>query len=80
MNEQKSATVIQVPPRRKRVLHRGMHGWLIYAPATGKWHWTFKAQFTVTNGGVEDTEAAAELELKKFMEAAAISKNITSLD
>lgn len=76
----KSSNVVQVPPRRKRVWHKGLFGWLEYLPSIKAWRWIFKAQFTVTNSGQEKTEAQAEYELKKFMDAASISKNIQSVD
>jgi len=72
--------VIPVRPRRYSVNYKGLHGWVEYHPATKTWQWTFKAQFTIKNGGSENTKEEAELQLKKYIDTAAVSKNIRSVD
>lgn len=72
--------VISVPPRRRRVIYKGLHGWIEYVPSEKAYRWTFKVQLTIKQEGIEKTESKAELELKRFMEKAAVSKNVISID
>ena len=72
--------VVKVKPRRERVLYRGLHGWVEYVPTQKLWRWQFKAQATINNTGEKSTKDEAIVELKKFMEVAAISPNIRSID
>jgi len=74
--------IIHVPPRRKWVRWKGLHGLLEYRPALKVWQYTLKLIYPVTHKGECYTEAAAELELKKLIELALASKNknITSVD
>jgi hypothetical protein len=67
-------------PRRHRVLYKGLHGWIEYVPSKKQWHWSFKAQMTIKNEGEAKTEAEATLALKQYMEAAAVSTNVRSID
>ncbi len=76
----KKDNVLKVPPRRYQVNRNGLHGYVEYKPTTKRWYWTFKAQLTIKNEGDALSKEAAELELKKFMDAAAVSKNVRSID
>lgn len=74
------SNVTRVPPRRHTVYYKGLHGHVEYKPSTKKWYWIFKTQLTIKNEGEQTTQAAAELELKKFMDVAAKSKSVRSVD
>lgn len=74
------SNVIKVPPRRYQVNYKGQFGYVEYKPSTKQWHWSFKAVATLKNDGIQETKEAAELELKKFIDAAAMSKHIRSVD
>lgn len=56
--------IIRVPPRRYKVLHKGMHGWVEYHPSTKTWSYSIKWQTTFTHMGEAAKEAEAVLELK----------------
>lgn len=77
---EKNVTTLKVPARRIQVNYKGLHGWLTYDTNDKRWHWTFKAQFVVQNNGDEPTREKAELAMKRFMDAAAVSKSIRSVD
>lgn len=75
-----TSNVTRPPPRRYQVNYKGLHGWVEYKPSIKKWEWTFKAQMTIKHDGITDTKDLAELEMKKFMDVAAVSKNLRSVD
>jgi hypothetical protein len=75
-----TSNVTRVPPRRYQVNYKGLHGWVEYAPSLKKWRWSFKAQMTIKHDGETETKDHAELEMKKFMDVAAVSKNLRSVD
>jgi hypothetical protein len=75
-----TSNVTRVPPRRYQVNYKGLHGYVEYRPSDKKWRWTFKAVMKITHDGEQETKDAAELEMKKFMDVAAVSKNLTSVD
>lgn len=56
--------VIRVPPRRYKVMHKGMHGWVEYHPVTKTWTYQLKWTTLTTHTGSATTEADAVLELK----------------
>jgi hypothetical protein len=64
MDPDNNVNVIRVPPRRYRVVHKGMHGWVEYHPGTRTWSYSMKYAIKFTLGGRTPTEAAAVLELK----------------
>lgn len=76
----KKDNVVQVPPRRYRVFHKGLHGWIEYLPSCKLWRWVFKARFVIENQGHYKTEDEAKLELKKYIDVTASSKRIESID
>lgn len=77
---EKTGTVIHVKPRRYPVHYKGLHGFVEYKPSDKSWHWSFKAQFTIKNEGTAPSKEHAELELKRYIDTAAVSKNIRSID
>lgn len=60
--------VIRVPPRRYRVFHKGMHGWVEYHPGTKSWTYKLKYHFRFENKGTANTEAEAVLALKSTID------------
>lgn len=75
-----TSNVTRVPPRRFPVHYKGLHGFVEYKPSDKKWHWTFKAQMTIKNAGEEESKDKAITALKAYIDVAATSKHITSLD
>jgi hypothetical protein len=68
MNPDNNSNVIRVPPRRYRVFHKGMHGWVEYHPGTRTWSYKFKYEVKFSLGGQAPTEADAVLQLKIAMD------------
>jgi hypothetical protein len=62
------AKVINVPPRRKRVYHKGMYGWVEYHPSDRSWGYTVKYQTTNVFSGETISEAAAVLQVKLMID------------
>lgn len=60
--------VIKVPPRRERVIHKGMHGWVEYHPGTKTWTYSFKYQVTFRHTGECTSKAEAALEVKRAID------------
>ena len=69
------SNVITVPPRRKQVRHKGLHGWLEFHPISKLWSYTVKFLYPVTHKGKMHTEAEAELEIKKLLDLASKGNN-----
>ncbi len=74
--------VIKVPPRRRTVYWRGLHGVIEYRPALKAWQYILKLVYPVEYKGEKKTEAEAELEVKKAIEIALAgkNKNVRSVD
>lgn len=74
--------VISVPPRRKQVRHRGLHGWAEFHPVKKTWSYVVKLLYPVTHRGEASTEAEATLEIKKLIDTAASgnNKHVRSVD
>jgi len=72
--------VVNIPPRTELINHKGLHATLRYNPNNKKWNWVLKTQYTVIQKGSQDDKATAILEAKGFMEIAAASKNVRSID
>lgn len=62
------ARVIKVPPRRIRVYHKGMFGWVEYHPGDKSWSYTVKYQTTNVYSGETVSEAAATLQVKMMID------------
>lgn len=60
--------VIRVPPRRYRVIHKGMHGWVEFHPSSKMWSYSFKFQTTNVAKGEMKTEAEAVLQIKTVID------------
>jgi len=69
------SNVINVPPRRKVVRHRGLHAILEYIPTRKLWTYTLKLLYPVTHSGESNTEHEATLEVKTLMDKAATGNN-----
>lgn len=69
------SNVITVPPRRKRVLYKGLHGWLEYLPTKKIWRTTLKLLYPITHYQDHKTEAEAELHLKQLIDTVAKGNN-----
>lgn len=74
-NKNLGPNVITVPPRRKQVRHKGLHGWLEFHPVTKVWSYVVKFLYPVTHRGQVSSEAEAALEIKKLLETAAQGSN-----
>lgn len=72
--------VVHVQPRRFQVNHKGFHGFVQFNPGDRTWEWSLKLQTTIKQNGVQDSREAATLELKQFIEVAAQSKTLRSID
>ena len=60
--------VIPVPPRRRRVHHKGMWGWVEYHPRNAQWSYSVKYQVTHTFEGEARSEAEAALQVKMMID------------
>lgn len=69
------SNVITVPPRRKPVRYKGLHGWLEYIPSRKIWRSVLKLVYPVTHNEEHKTEAEAELHIKKLIDTAASGNN-----
>jgi hypothetical protein len=72
--------VIHVPPRRHRVVYKGMHGWVEYHPSTKSWTYRLRFETKFTHEGEARTEAEAVLELKCAIDILASSARNKSID
>jgi len=73
--------VIHVPPRRRRVHHKGMFGWVEYHPSTKSWTYTIKFQVTYKHEGEMPSEAAAVLEVKRAIDSIPMtSRTVRSIE
>lgn len=78
---EKKSNVIQVPPRRIKVTHHGLHGWVELIPSTKEWRWTLNTQVTIKQDGIAKGKDEAITILKKFLEAASHgSKHVRTVD
>lgn len=79
---EKQSNVIPVPPRRKMITHKGLHGWIEWRPSVKRWGYTCKLKYIVPLGGEALSEAEAEFELKKLLDIALSKpvKNIGTVD
>lgn len=77
--EQKS-NVVSVPPRRVKITHKGLHGWVEYLPTAREWRWSLNTQITLKQNGTAKSKDEAALELKRFLEVAANGKHVRTVD
>jgi hypothetical protein len=72
--------VIHVPPRRRRIVYKGMHGWVEYHPSTKTWSYKMRFETRFTHEGEARTEAEAVLELKVAIDVLSNSSRNRSID
>lgn len=82
MSAEKKDNVIKVPPRRRIIYWKGLHGVIEYRPALKCWQAVVKLIYPVDHKSEAKTEAEAELEVKKVIEIAIAgkNKNVRSVD
>lgn len=82
MSAAEKSNVIKVPPRRRTIYWKGLHGVIEYRPALKVWQYVLKLVYPVEHKGETSTEATAELEVKKAIEIAVAgkNKNVRSVD
>ncbi len=82
MSAAEKNNVIKVPPRRRIIYWKGLHGIIEYRPALKAWQYIVKLVYPVDHKGEMATEAQAELEVKKIIEIATTgkNKNVRSVD
>jgi hypothetical protein len=71
----KGSNVVNVPPRRKTITHKGLFGIIEFHPIRKCWSYVVKLVHTTTLRGEAPSEAHATLETKKLLEQAAEGKN-----
>jgi len=77
-----SSNVIKVPPRRIRVHHKGMHGYVEFHPATKLWEFKLKLLQRIVINGTAASAEEGKLRLKQKIEVALSGggKNLSSED
>ena len=67
--------VVKVPPRRRIIRWKGLHGTIEYRPALKVWQAVLRLVYPIDYKNEHATEAAAELDIKKQIETALAGKN-----
>lgn len=76
------ATIVKVPPRRKRVIYKGLHGWIEYMASTKSWKYTLKLLFPINYYDEAQTENEITLKLKETIDQVqkGNNKHVRSID